>query len=83
MPLGIAVFTRAVTKRASRGLYAGKKVLAGNNVSDAGGNRWGAIQGCIAAVRLRSPLTSDHFFGAGPAARGSPTRSPPSYIARS
>jgi hypothetical protein len=40
MPLGIVAFTRAVTKRASRGLYAGKKVLAGNNVSEDGGNRW-------------------------------------------
>ena len=39
MPLGLATFTRAVTKRARRGLYAGKKVLSGNNVSEDGGNR--------------------------------------------
>ena len=39
MPLGLATFTRNVTKRAQRGLYAGKKVLSGNNVSEDGGNR--------------------------------------------
>jgi hypothetical protein len=39
MPLGIEVFTRAVTKRARRGLFAGRKILSGNSVSDDGGNR--------------------------------------------
>ena len=39
MPLGIEAITRAVTKRARRGLYAGKRVLTGNNISDDGGNK--------------------------------------------
>ena len=39
MPLGLESLFRAVTKRARRGLYAGKRVLSGNNVSDDGGNR--------------------------------------------
>lgn len=43
MTPGLAAFTRAVTKRARRGLYAGKKVLSGNNVSEDGGNRWGQV----------------------------------------
>jgi hypothetical protein len=37
--VGIAAFTRAVAKRARRGLYAGRQVLFGNNVSEDGGNR--------------------------------------------
>lgn len=39
MPLGLGTLTRAVFKRARRGLYAGKKILSGNNVSEDGGNR--------------------------------------------
>lgn len=39
MPLGIEGLARAVTKRARRGLYAGKKVLSGNNISEDGGNK--------------------------------------------
>lgn len=39
MPLGIEALTRAVTKRAHRGLYAGKRVLTGNNISEDGGNK--------------------------------------------
>eukprot|EP00887_Chlorella_sp_A99_P004307 scaffold15.g4307.t1 len=39
MPLGLEALTRAVTKRAQRGLYASRKVLAGNNISDDGGNK--------------------------------------------
>jgi hypothetical protein len=35
----ISALARSVTKRARRGLYAGKKVLSGNNVSEDGGNR--------------------------------------------
>ncbi|KAG7670727.1 hypothetical protein NADE_009068 [Nannochloris sp. 'desiccata'] len=51
MPLGLISFTRAVTKRARRGLYAGKKVLSGNNVSDDGGNRKVQLRVTTAALR--------------------------------
>ncbi|KAL4448563.1 hypothetical protein ABPG75_005782 [Micractinium tetrahymenae] len=39
MPLGLGSFTRAVCNRAHRGLYAGRKVLSGNQISDDGGNK--------------------------------------------
>ncbi|KAL4423073.1 hypothetical protein ABPG77_005878 [Micractinium sp. CCAP 211/92] len=39
MPLGLGSFTRAVCNRARRGLYAGRKVLSGNQISDDGGNK--------------------------------------------
>ena len=39
MPLGVGAMTRAVAKRARRGLYAGKQVLFGNNISEDGGNK--------------------------------------------
>jgi len=35
----LSEFLRTVTKRAQRGLYGGKKVLSGHNVSDSG-NRY-------------------------------------------
>lgn len=34
------VFARHVSKRTKRGLFAGKRVLSGNNVSEDGGNRY-------------------------------------------
>ncbi|KAK9818165.1 hypothetical protein WJX72_008080 [[Myrmecia] bisecta] len=39
MPLGLEQITRAVCNRSRRGLYAGKKVIFGNRVSEDGGNR--------------------------------------------
>ncbi|PSC73390.1 54S ribosomal mitochondrial [Micractinium conductrix] len=39
MPLGFASLTRAVCNRARRGLYAGRRVLSGNQISDDGGNK--------------------------------------------
>ena len=40
MPLGVEQVTRGWLSRARRGLFAGKKVLSGNRVSEDGGNRW-------------------------------------------
>ena len=37
----LALFSRTVAKRTRRGLYAGKNVLSGNNISDDGGNKLG------------------------------------------
>lgn len=39
MPLGLGSLTRAVCNRARRGLYAGRKVLSGNQISERGGNK--------------------------------------------
>jgi hypothetical protein len=39
MPLGLGAITRAVLNRARRGLYAGKRVLSGNQISEDGGNK--------------------------------------------
>jgi hypothetical protein len=39
MPLGLGSLTRAVCNRARRGLYAGRRVLSGNQISDKGGNK--------------------------------------------
>eukprot|EP00898_Chlorokybus_atmophyticus_P004497 jgi/Chlat1/5048/Chrsp33S04998 len=39
MALGLAAWGRATLNRAQRGLYAGRKVLYGNKVSEDGGNR--------------------------------------------
>ncbi|KAL4857787.1 54S ribosomal protein L24 [Chlorella vulgaris] len=39
MPLGLGSFTRAVCNRARRGLYAGRRVLSGNQISEDGGNK--------------------------------------------
>lgn len=39
MPLGLGSLTRAVCNRARRGLYAGRKVLSGNQISENGGNK--------------------------------------------
>lgn len=39
MPLGLGSFTRAVCSRARRGLYAGRRVLSGNQISEDGGNK--------------------------------------------
>lgn len=56
MPLGLETVTRAVFKRARRGLYAGKKILTGNNISEDGGNRCAGLtaQTPGAATRARS-----------------------------
>ena len=32
--------TRGLMRRATRGLFAGRRVLSGNKVSEDGGNRW-------------------------------------------
>lgn len=48
MPLGLGQVTRAVFKRARRGLYAGKKILTGNNISEDGGNKCAATVGRLA-----------------------------------
>lgn len=37
---GILMCTRHASKRTKRGLFAGKRVLSGNNVSEDGGNRY-------------------------------------------
>jgi hypothetical protein len=39
MPLGIENIGRIVAGRTKRGLYAGRRVLFGNRVSEDGGNR--------------------------------------------
>ena len=39
MPLGIENIGRIVANRTKRGLYAGRRVLSGNRVSEDGGNR--------------------------------------------
>ncbi|EFN56127.1 hypothetical protein CHLNCDRAFT_144754 [Chlorella variabilis] len=39
MPLGLGSLTRAVCNRARRGLYAGRRVLSGNQISEDGGNK--------------------------------------------
>lgn len=39
MPLGLGGLTRAVCNRARRGLYGGKRVLSGNQISEDGGNK--------------------------------------------
>ncbi|KAI8109986.1 hypothetical protein M9434_001262 [Picochlorum sp. BPE23] len=39
LPGGVILFVRHVSKRTKRGLFAGKRVLSGNNVSKDGGNR--------------------------------------------
>lgn len=39
MPLGVEQIARAVAKRSRRGLYAGRQVLSGNNISEDGGNK--------------------------------------------
>lgn len=40
LPGGVILFVRHVSKRTKRGLFAGKRVLSGNNVSKDGGNRY-------------------------------------------
>ena len=42
MPLGVGSIGRIVANRTKRGLYAGRRVLYGNRVSEDGGNRCGA-----------------------------------------
>lgn len=39
LPLGLGSFTRAVCNRARRGLYAGRIVRFGNQISEDGGNK--------------------------------------------
>ncbi len=39
MPLGVEAVTRALIKRAQRGLYAGRQKLFGNKISEDGGNK--------------------------------------------
>jgi hypothetical protein len=39
MPLGLGSLARGVCNRARRGLYAGRRVLSGNQISDDGGNK--------------------------------------------
>lgn len=40
MPLGVVSITRGVLNRARRGLYAGRLVRSGNNVSEDGHNKY-------------------------------------------
>ena len=70
MPLGFGTLTRAVLNRARRGLYAGRRVLSGNQISHDGGNKcaWGL--GCTAAAaacacrRRLPPLPAAECTGA-------------------
>lgn len=39
MPLGVEVALRGVFNRARRGLYAGKQIRSGNNISEDGKNK--------------------------------------------
>ena len=39
LPLGLGSLTRAVCNRARRGLYAGRIVRFGNQISEDGGNK--------------------------------------------
>lgn len=39
LPLGLGSLTRAVCNRARRGLFAGRRVLFGNRISEDGGNK--------------------------------------------
>ena len=45
MPLGVEAVTRALIKRAQRGLYAGRQKLFGNKISEDGGNKCEPIAG--------------------------------------
>ena len=51
MPLGVEAATRALIKRAQRGLYAGRQKLFGNKISEDGGNRCDCIAACSCGVR--------------------------------
>ena len=72
MPLGVETVTRALIKRAQRGLYAGRQKLFGNKISEDGGNkcdhigrplvRWPPVSCSRALIRI-----SDCFHGASAA----------------
>ena len=53
MPLGFASLTRAVCNRARRGLYAGRRVLSGNQISDDGGNKCVQGRGSVVGAERR------------------------------
>ena len=44
---GSLICTRHVSKRTKRGLFDGKRVLSGNNVSEDGGNRYECVMWCF------------------------------------
>ncbi|RMZ53929.1 hypothetical protein APUTEX25_004954 [Auxenochlorella protothecoides] len=51
MPLGVEVALRGVFNRARRGLYAGKQIRSGNNISEDGKNntidKYGGLDGYL------------------------------------